>query len=550
MLSRVLILVGGTVSVVVSTALAAFVGYSRERAELSWEMERLDQQLDTEFSQNLRLAVLLSGHRDIRAVLGEGVVAPAAQNALDRLVLATARGAILVADTDGRIRASGLRNPDRSPPLTVLPEALRNRVNTQHLSRRFLQHGDQGWMFETAKPVFGPDRSLLGYVLSYSPLADLAQRWRALPDNMELTSAEGAVLYAHSRFAAGRWAPLRLSQVSKVHGTTLVMERTPEVLVAYGAVGGAFGLVLALAVVFGLSSAARRRALTQARMTALAADAKALEMRVAERTQALRDEIEDHKQTEQALQDSQARLVQTAKLTVLNDLAAGLSHELSQPLFALEAGLDSLRCQMEGSPQAQSATLDRVQRVASRMGHILNNLKTFARRDADPPTTLDLTGPVAAALEMLDHKITRQGILVDHQLPQGSAVGTATPTGLQQVVVNILSNSCDAVAGDGSGRLRIDYPGGRQIRILDNGPGFSDRDNALRPFSTTKSDPGNLGLGLSISADIMERFGGALSLGAGDAGGACVMLDFATAAQATAAQATVAQTSAPQVRGE
>ena len=509
-----------------STAAAGFFGYTRERAEIIREAVRLDTQLSYALSQNLRVASLLSGHSEVHAVLGTHNDVPSTQNALGRLTIETARAAIIVTEKQGRIIAASLRNPEDAQLLKTPPESLRQTLRTNALSRRFIEIDTIGWVFEVGKTVHGPDREGRGFVFSYQSLEDLAQTWRALPDNLIITTLDGRTLYAHHRFAKTIRGLLRETVTSQVHGTHLSVERNPRVLLGYSGIGFVFGLAASLSVFFAFLSAARQRALSQARIAALAEDAAKLEARVKERTHDLHEEVQLHKHTEKALEESQSQLVQAAKLKVLNDMATGLSHELSQPLFALEASLDTLRCQLGTLPAEVRTSLEKALRVCRRMGQILNNLKGFARKDDEPPVLSDLSISVAAAIDILDHEAKRSRISVEHRLPDDPPIGMATSPRLQQIIVNLLANSFDAVAKDGTGAVVIDYLAGPQIQISDNGPGFSNAKMALTPFETTKEERNGLGLGLSISVNIMQSFGGALRLGNRPEGGAIVTLMF------------------------
>ncbi|CUH76510.1 C4-dicarboxylate transport sensor protein DctB [Tritonibacter multivorans] len=509
-----------------STVAAGYFGLSRERADLIKEAARLESQLSDVLSQNLRVASLLSGHREVHAALAAHDGGSSDPDALGRLTIETARAAILVADRNGQVIAAGLRDPEDAQFMTALPETLRQTLRGSALSRRFITADPIGWVFEVGKPVFGPGRERLGFVLSYQSIDDLAQTWRALPDNLIVATTDGKTLFAHRHFAKPDWGLLRETVTSQVHATRLSLQRNPRVLLGYSGVGFLLGLAIYLSVFFALLSATRRRALAQARIDALAEDAAMLEARVKERTQDLRDEIQQHKHTEQALKESQSQLIQTAKLKVLNDMATGLSHELSQPLFALEASLDTLGYQLGTLPTEASTLLEKSRAVCRRMGQILNNLKSFARKDDAPPVLTDLSKPVAAAIDILDYEARRSQIIVKHQLPDDLPIGVATSPRLQQIIVNLLANSFDAVAKDGTGAVVIEYLTGPQIRISDNGPGFSNINTALTPFVTTKADRNGLGLGLSISAEIMQSFGGALDLASPPEGGASVTLTF------------------------
>lgn len=514
------------VVVSMSTAAAGYYGFNREHSEVAREAVRLDTQLSNALSQNLRVASLLSGHSEVHAALWARSGVPPDRDALGRLTIETARAAIIVSDRKGHVIAASLRNPEDAQFLMSVPETLRRTLQTAALSRRFIQTDSIGWVFEVGKTVYGPDRSARGFVLSYQSLEDLAQIWRALPDNLVVITSDERTLFAHRRFAEPRWGLLRATVTSQVHGTQLSLARNPRVLLGYSAIGFLLGLALSLSVFFALLSASRRRALAQARIDALAENATVLEARVAERTQDLQDEVQEHKHTAQALKESQSQLVQTAKFKVLNDMATGLSHELSQPLFALEASLDVLQHQLGTVPPEASVSFNKALRGCQRMGQILNNLKSFARKDNAPPVLSDLSKPVSAAIDILEHEVKRSCICIDHRIPDTPPMGMATSPRLQQVFVNLLANSLDAIGKDGTGVVVIEYLKGPQIRISDNGPGFSNANTARTPFVTTKEDRNGLGLGLSISVDIMESFGGQLQLGSAPTGGASVTLSF------------------------
>jgi two-component system C4-dicarboxylate transport sensor histidine kinase DctB len=304
-------------------------------------------------------------------------------------------------------------------------------------------------------------------------------------------------------------------------------------LLIYGATGFILSVLTVLAVLFGVSSAVRRRQLTDAKVGALVQATATLEARVQTRTSALSAETEQHKETAQALQESQSQLIQAAKFKVLNDMANGLAHEISQPLFALSANLETLDLQLGAQADGARASLKKAQRVTGRIGRILSNLKNFARKEQAIAVSVELSGAVISALEILEHEVVRHQIELVHLPPTHPVFGMATQTRLQQVIVNIVSNSIDAVAKDGGGVIRIEYSengAAPEVRISDNGPGFPDADAALTPFHTTKADQNGLGLGLSISADIMKGFAGALALAETSDGGACVVLQFEPAA--------------------
>lgn len=508
---------------------ATRIGIVWEKADLRWVAGQLNQQLTTEFTQTVQLAALLTQHEAVRAAYGTNVPHETVQNALDRLVLETSRLAILVADAKGNIIASGVRNPDFPNPFSNVWDTRALRPSPATLSRRFLARADGTWMFEIAKGITGPSREPLGFVIVYQAVQDQAQTWSALPERLSVSKLDGTLIYENRKPANLSWAPLDVTMVSRIHGTTLLIERSPRILLFYGGTGLILGFLLILALVFGASSVSRRQRLSEEKVGALAQDAANLEARVQDRTRALRDEIDQHKQTELALKESQSQLVQAAKFKVLNDMATGLAHEISQPLFALNATLDTLEHQLGTQSDPVRSSLGKAQRVTGRIGRILNNLKSFARKEQVEPVPVELSHVASSALEMLEHETARSQITLVHTPPLRPLFGMATPTRLQQVIVNLVSNSIDAAAKDGSGNVRIEYTENDaipELHIRDNGPGFQDTETALTPFYTTKTDQNGLGLGLSISAEIMRVFGGALTLVETTKGGAHVVLRF------------------------
>ncbi len=159
----------------------------------------------------------------------------------------------------------------------------------------------------------------------------------------------------------------------------------------------------------------------------------------------------------------------------------------------------------------------------------MNNIKSFARNEHVAPVKIELAIAVTSALEIIEHEAANSLVAINHTQPPVPLFGMATPTRLQQVVVNVISNSIDAVVKKGRGMVRIDYVEGStgpEIHISDNGPGFQNPLAAITPFFTTKEAQNGLGLGLSISDDIMRGFGGSLELSESAEGGARVILCF------------------------
>lgn len=261
----------------------------------------------------------------------------------------------------------------------------------------------------------------------------------------------------------------------------------------------------------------------------------ALELRVKERTseleqanQRLRHEIGEHKATQQ-------ELIQTAKLAVLGQLSAGLNHELNQPLTAIRAFADNgLKfLEREKFDQAKS-NLQQISQLGHHMGDIIARFKVFARKGNVQHTPIDVQSAINGAMKIMQPRFKETDIEVD--VPSGVQVAAlADMVFLEQVLVNLLANACDAILERGQDQKYIQISvqqSGDQVQIFvrDSGVGLSDDalEHLFEPFYTSKSSGTGLGLGLSISQRIMDSMKGDLSARNHPQGGAefCVTLNL------------------------
>lgn len=247
-----------------------------------------------------------------------------------------------------------------------------------------------------------------------------------------------------------------------------------------------------------------------------------LERRVAERTEALAHEIEEHKRTEAELRQTHDSLIHAAKLAALGRMSAAIVHEVSQPLSALENTLAAAAKHVERDAVAQvSKNLASARNLLRRMQRTVKHLKTFAsRQDASAPEPVDIASVVEAALEIVDPRARESRVRVSNDVPSGLPAVSGSQLRLEQVMINLLLNAIDATAAAGNAAIKIDAaPGanGLDVRIADTGTGISEdvMRRMLEPFFTTKTTGEGLGLGLSISRAILEEFGGGVSFAPG-----------------------------------
>ena len=206
------------------------------------------------------------------------------------------------------------------------------------------------------------------------------------------------------------------------------------------------------------------------------------------------------------------RLAQANKLATLGQIAAGVGHEINQPLAAIATYADnSQKLMMLGKLTEANDNLVRIATLTERIGKITRELRGFARKASGVIEPVAIDGAIAGALLLLQERTTTLNATVRcHRIDAGLMV-LAENVRLEQVFVNLLQNSLDA---GGHGTL-IDialrhHNGMIEVSVRDNGPGLSaaTRASLFQPFSTSKQE--GLGLGLIISRDIMADFGGDL----------------------------------------
>ncbi len=223
----------------------------------------------------------------------------------------------------------------------------------------------------------------------------------------------------------------------------------------------------------------------------------------------------------------QNELVQAGKMAALGELSAGITHELNQPLAAIGHYSHNARRFLErGDSDTAGENLNKISELTARMAKIINHLKTFARRPTNQLAPVTLATSIDSALSLLATPLQQGEIQIHrHGIDAGFKV-LAEDIRLEQVLVNIIGNAIDAVNGMTDQERQITITAadlGQTIRIDigDSGPGIPPDlvDIIFDPFYTTKEVGKGLGLGLSISYNIIKDFGGQLTASAEQSSG-------------------------------
>ena len=220
--------------------------------------------------------------------------------------------------------------------------------------------------------------------------------------------------------------------------------------------------------------------------------------------------------TEQQALETQ--LVQSEKLAAVGQLVSGVAHELNNPLTSI-AGLSEFLLEQKELGKKDRGHLQVIHEQAQRAGRIVRNLLTFARQGASERVPVDLNDVVRRTLSLMTYDLKLKEISVQRELNSTLPDVLGDRHGLQQVVLNLVTNAAQAVAENPRERSReisvsTWFDGQVHLRVSDTGPGIPDDlvQSVFTPFFTTKEPGKGTGLGLSITYSIVQSHGGQITI--------------------------------------
>ncbi|MDQ8756273.1 ATP-binding protein [Sphingosinicella sp. LHD-64] len=247
---------------------------------------------------------------------------------------------------------------------------------------------------------------------------------------------------------------------------------------------------------------------------------RALESEVALRTAELREanarlteESRERTRADHRYRAAREELAQANRLGSIGQITAGVAHEINQPVAAIRTFAENAgRFLDTGKEDRARQNLGHIVDLTGRIGTITAELRAFARRGTPAIDAVELSGVIDGALLMLGDRLRAAKIEVERSGEQPGLRVVADRVRLEQVLINLLQNALDALAGRAASRIAITVAAGEDIaiEISDDGPGIPAAlaDELFTPFVTGKPD--GLGLGLGIARDIAREFGGDL----------------------------------------
>jgi two-component system sensor kinase FixL len=255
-------------------------------------------------------------------------------------------------------------------------------------------------------------------------------------------------------------------------------------------------------------------------------------------------DITSRRKAEARYREHQAELAHVARVSLAGEMAAGLAHELSQPLTAITAyGRGCLR--LLTGPMTEPALLHEglteVVQQAERAGDVLDRLREFVRGGENRRALTAVEPLIDAAVSLIRMESMQQQVEIEVRMDRDLPAVLADRVQIEQVLLNLLRNAMDAMEAANSKPRSIIVEARRkhalEISVADSGPGVAAKvtDTIFEPFITTK--PLGMGMGLSISRAIIESHGGSLRMSRGIRSGAIFIFDLPTAETQASADA-------------
>lgn len=250
-------------------------------------------------------------------------------------------------------------------------------------------------------------------------------------------------------------------------------------------------------------------------------------------------DISERQARDRKILELQSEMLHVSRLTDMGQVAAGLAHELNQPLSAIlnysSAGLDVAE---ETGDSETKEIFGKISEQAARAGNIIRRLRAFIEKRGPVRAEEDIARTVDEAIRLGQINAAERGIKlrvsIAHDLP-GVMIDRIQ---IQQVLINLIKNAAEAMEHSKRRELVVTIervaPDIVQVSVSDTGPGISAEmaENLFQPFVTTKHN--GMGMGLNICRSIVEAHGGRLWLESNPGGGAIFRFNVPAATDATA----------------
>jgi two-component system sensor kinase FixL len=241
------------------------------------------------------------------------------------------------------------------------------------------------------------------------------------------------------------------------------------------------------------------------------------------------------REQEQRARSLESRLAHAGRVNLMGEMAAGIAHEINQPLSAIATYAQAAKRLLQRNPIDAGKLAEvchKIDEQALRAGQVIEDLRRFLRKQEVDARALDINALIEDVRLLTEADSRAQAIPIRFEYGSGLPRVRADAGGLQQVVLNLTRNAVDAMANLPSKdrginvRTRIGSAGRVEVAVSDHGHGVSAELGAtiFHPFVSTKKD--GLGVGLAVSQSIVQSCGGALSYRNNPDGGATFVVSL------------------------
>ncbi len=213
----------------------------------------------------------------------------------------------------------------------------------------------------------------------------------------------------------------------------------------------------------------------------------------------------------------QSQLVESARMASIGTMAAGIAHQINNPMFVIR-GRAEILCEDADehlkTPSAKRA-VQVIFEMADRVSRIVNSLLPHSQISEDGVASSDVNESVRNALLLLEPKILKSNVEISMKLAENLPLCMGDACEIQEMLINLVDNACNAMPQGGKLSVSTRITGsGISIRVADTGTGISAEKmaNIFNPFFTTRKGSGGVGLGLYVSRHIAEKRGGSIKV--------------------------------------
>lgn len=230
-------------------------------------------------------------------------------------------------------------------------------------------------------------------------------------------------------------------------------------------------------------------------------------------------DLSEHKRIQEELEEEKVRNIQSARLSSIGEMAAGIAHEIKNPLAILQGSVEVLQKEIQLNPIDHGRVQTRMVKITEnvkRIAGIITSMQKLSRDTADSEKnwcTYDniIEDPLSLSMQRLKNSEIELDVYCEIEKFEVFC----QPQQIGQVIVNLLNNAHDAISSLPIKKMKMIYEytpnGTAKLSLVDNGPGVKDPQKLFNPFYTTKAPGSGTGLGLSLSKKIVEQNRGTLT---------------------------------------